>query len=357
MADHKSGTRDPVTIVGGRPMHRAVSTADLPMGLEQVLTVAGLNYRFRLRLARDPVAAAAEMGIELDQTEVMLLRSAGPERVAEMARRTVPPTNTRRRFIKNVAASVAAMVAGEAFLLCSGCTGADSWTQKDIGAADRGAKPAQLVSTLAGHVCYLYVPGKVLSDMGSPHPVLVALHDESETALAHSQRWYGAADAYGFSIVSVNWTETQKKPAELEQLARDLSAVAKAFAKSYPVDSDRRYLCSRGNSTSLVYKAALLHDSGFWAAALLLGGVPADSCSASKPAGVVANHPALYYLLGQQDADFARGEACVKMFETIYGKDGPFHKEQISGATTSAVLKFDELWQWLAQYGAGGRKR
>jgi len=267
MGDDGAVKRDPVTIVGGRPMHRAVSTADLPVGLEQVLTVAGLNYHFRRQLQQDPVKAAASIGVQLDEDEVMLLRSAGPERVAEMARCTVPPKDTRRQFVKSVAASVAALVAGEAYLLCSGCTGADSWVRDSGPAPDKGKAPVQLVSTLAGHVCYLYVPGKVLDDMSSPHPLLVALHDESETALANSKRWSGVADQHGVSMLSVNWTEEPKTAADLDKLARDLSAVVNAFAKTYPVDADRRYIVSRGKATSIVYQGAFLNDSEFWAAA------------------------------------------------------------------------------------------
>ncbi len=350
--------RDPVTIVGGRPMHRAVSTADLPVGLEQVLTVAGLNYRFRRLLQQDPLAAGRSIGVELDEAELMLLRAAGPERVGELARTTVPPKNTRRGFVKTMAASVAALVAGEAFLLCSGCTGADTWVRDRGLSPDTAKAPVDLVSTLAGHVCYLHVPGKVLGDMGSPHPVLVALHDESETALANSKRWAGVSDAHGVSIISVNWTEEPKTPADLDTLAKELSDVVDAFGKSYPADADRRYIVSRGKATPIVYKAAFLQDSGFWAAAAFLGGVPTDTCEhgASKPppTGLVAAPPALYYLTGKKDPDFTKAEACAEMFE--FYKKMPCKAEVLDEATASAVLTFDEIWQWMAQYRAGGKK-
>ena len=359
MGDDGAVKRDPVTIVGGRPMHRAVSTADLPMGLEQVLTVAGLNHRFRRRLQQDPVKAAASIGVELDETELMLLRSAGPERVAEMARCTVPPRDTRRQFIKGVAASVAALVAGEAYLLCSGCTGADSWERDQGPGADKGKPAAQLVSTLAGYVCYLYVPGKVLNNMGSPHPMMLTLHDETETALAHNKRWAGVADQHGVSIVSVNWTEEPKTPADLDKLAKELSAVVKAFTKSYPVDADRRYIVSRGKATPIVYKAAFQNDSEFWAAAAFLGGTPLDKCehgaSIPGPANLVAKPPALYYLLGKKDADYTKANGCVEMFD--FYKKMPFKSEQLDGTTDSAVLKFDEIWQWLEKYRAGGKEK
>ena len=359
MGDNGAVKRDPVTIVGGRPMHRAVSTADLPVGLEQVLTVAGLNYHFREELLRDPVKAAAGIGVQLDEAEVMLLRSAGPERVAEMARTTVPPKDTRRQFVKSVAASVAALVAGEAYLLCSGCTGADSW-ERDAGpAADKGKPSVDLVSTLAGYVCYLHVPGKVLDHMGSPHPVMVALHDESETALANSKRWHGVSDQHGVSIISVNWTEDAKTQAELDQLAKDLSDIVGAFGKTYPVDADRRYVVSRGKSTPIVYKGAFLEDSGFWAAAAFLGGAPLAKCeygsSTPAPAGLVAAPPALYYLLGKKDADYKLVNDCAEMF--AFYKKMPVKTEVLEGATDSAVLKFDDIWQWLENYRAGGREK
>jgi hypothetical protein len=159
--------RAPVTIVGGRPMHRAVAVSDLPVGLEQVLTIAGLNFHFRRRLQEDPAGAAAGVGIDLDQTELELLGSVSAEQLEGMARRTVPPAGpSRRQFIRNVAASVVALVAGDAFLLCSGCTGADTWSYDQGPHPDRSPDriPASVnkMVTLAGHVCYLYVPGSAL---------------------------------------------------------------------------------------------------------------------------------------------------------------------------------------------------
>lgn len=360
MSNHSKDTPQPLTIVGGRPMHRAVSTADLPIGLEQALTVAGMNYTFREALAKDPVVAAAGVGIQLDEAEVMLLRSAGPERVAQMAARMMPPMDgTRRKFIKNVAASVAAMVTGEAFLLCSGCTGADTWTKYDQGPPkpDKGAplpNPVQKIATLGGHLCYIYVPGRVLAKPQTPAPLLVALHDATEVCMANITRWGAAADARGFSIVSVNWTEEPKQQKDLDKLSSDLSEITNAFAQLYPVDPKRRCLSSRGASTPIVYKGGFLEDSGFWAAAVFLGGVPMTKCEYGlnklPPAGLVAKPPALRYVMGKADADYYPMNECLNMFN--------FYKLECSGqweegSLKSAVLSFTAIWDWMSKYTAG----
>ena len=180
-----------VTIVGGRPMHRAVNVADLPVGVEQALTLAALNHRFREALGRDPAAAAARHGIRLTAVEVGLLRDAGPERLADMAKRMLPPKDPgRRRFLRNVAASIVALIAGKAYLLCSGCTGVDTFVPQDgqlrqpLDTAPPRPDPIQEFATLAGHVCYIYVPGTVqIAEQGKP--LLVALHDETEACVAN----------------------------------------------------------------------------------------------------------------------------------------------------------------------------
>ena len=361
MADHGS-KRDPVTIVGGRPMHRAVSTADLPVGLEQVLTVAGLNYHFREQLERDPEAAAASIGIQLDQTELMLLRSAAPGHVRELAASILPVVEGRRGFVKAVAASVAAMVVGPTYLLCSGCTGADSWAPDgDMGLKPDQkivTKPQQKMATIAGHVCYTYVPGHVVENPGSPCALLVALHDENEQAISNIKRWSHAADKHNFCIASVNWTEEPKTAKDLDKLAGDLLKIARGFSSKYPADTDQLYLASRGKSTPIVYQAAFLRDPGAWAAAVFLGGVPATSCTyglkTPPPSGWVTDMPALYYVLGIKDTDFSAQNKCMEMFS--YYKKMPVSGKFYQGTTATAVLSFDEIWSWISQYRAGGNK-
>ncbi|HQB43316.1 MAG TPA: Os1348 family NHLP clan protein, partial [Polyangiaceae bacterium] len=80
----KAGSPNGITIVGGRPMHRAVQATELPQGVEQVLTIAALDPVFRAQVARDPISAAAAKGIRLDPVEAALLQSMPAQRLAAM---------------------------------------------------------------------------------------------------------------------------------------------------------------------------------------------------------------------------------------------------------------------------------
>jgi hypothetical protein len=170
------------TIVGGRPMRRAVEVSDLPQGVERILTLAALNQRFRTDLLRDPIAAAQSQGIVLDAVESSLLRAARPEQLAAMADRIViPRSSDRRAFVKTVSASIVAMVTGKAIMLCSGCTGMDTWRRdaatplgSDTGNADAG--PVQQWMDLNGYTCYLYLPTAVAANPTLGHDVMAALH-------------------------------------------------------------------------------------------------------------------------------------------------------------------------------------
>lgn len=349
-----------VTIVGGRPMHRAVRVSDLPVGLEQALTIAGLNHSFREELKSDPVKAAARLGLELDPVEVELISSVSPAKLADMARRMLPPKDgSRRKFVRTMAASVVAMVAGNAFLLCSGCTGADSW-EPDGGWPRQDIPPKlpdarQQMATLGNHICHTYVPGKVLAAPDTPAPLLVALHDDGEMCISNVQRWRAAADNYGFSILSVNWTEEPTDLDDLDKLATDLNAVAHDFAQLYPVDPAKRYLASRGASSPVIFKAGIQLE-GPWAAVVLLGGVPMETCTygleVERPFALVDTPPPLYYVVGQQDENFAAMNACAEML-SFYGLE--LKMEWLAGTTDTAQLSFSGIWEWMAGYRAGGR--
>jgi hypothetical protein len=179
------------TIVGGRPMRRAVEVGDLPQGVERVLTLAALNHRFRADLLRDPIGAAASRGIALDPMEAALLGAARPDQLGAMADALIiPKSPDRRGFVKAVSASIVAMVTGKAFLLCSGCTGVDAWNRDAASLADgRGSDaPDQRWTTLNGYTVYLYLPRVVADDPTHGHPVMIALHGEDETCLASVQR-------------------------------------------------------------------------------------------------------------------------------------------------------------------------
>lgn len=353
--------RDGVTIVGGRPMHRAVSVSELPVGIEQALTLAALDYRFRDDLLSDPVRAAAGKGIELDEVEAALLRNTDPKKLMQMAKRTVRPAGSRakegrrvsrRSFMKNVAASVAVLVGGKAFLLCSGCTGADSWEPTP----DAGQKePIQRWAELAGYTCYVYIPVDVQTPTLHAAPLLVALSDEGETCLSTVQRWSPVADANGFSILAVNWTESQMSQAERDQLADDLSEVVVAYGAEYPVDWSRCHLASRGESSPIVFRAAMEQDPGTWASVAFLGGMIDVQCSdygqgQPPPFDLVEPHPAVYYVVGKEDTEYAEVTTCCDMLD-FYGVT--VQLEEVEGTTDLAVLQFSSIWEWMSTHTSG----
>ena len=91
MNPRKTGPNDPVTIVGGRPMHRAVQVSELPTGIEQILTLAALDCALRERFASDPVGAAASKGVRLQPAEEALLRQTPSETLRARAEQIVIP--------------------------------------------------------------------------------------------------------------------------------------------------------------------------------------------------------------------------------------------------------------------------
>ena len=337
------------TIVGGRPMRRAVEVNDLPQGVERVLTLAALNHQFRTDLLRDPVAAAQSKGILLDAVESALLRAARPEQLAAMADRIViPPSSERRTFVKAVSASIVAMVTGKAIMLCSGCTGIDTWRRDAsspvLDASDPDA-PVQQWMDLNGYTCYLYIPAAVAADPTVGHGVMVALHGEDETCLASVQRWSAAAERFSFGIVAVNWTDVAVTEATKSQLARDLSGILQAYSQKWSTTERPCTLTSRGGSTPIVFQAGYVDPSSTtWTGIIFLGGVPDgdwvnDPVTAS--AGVRTNGPKLYYVLGDADAEYQQGKACVLALSQL---GTPTLSPTVAGSLSSAVLDFIQTY-------------
>lgn len=337
------------TIVGGRPMRRAVDVSDLPQGVERVLTLAALNQRFRMDLLRDPIAAAQSKGIVLDAVERSLLAAARPEQLAAMADRIViPRSSDRRTFVKAVSASIVGMVTGKAILLCSGCTGMDTW-RRDAPGSDSGSMdvgPAQYWMDLNGYTCYLYLPAAVAANPTLGHDVMVALHGEDETCLASVQRWSTAAERFGFGIVAVNWTDVAATAAAKSQLARDLSGILQAYGLKWRTTGYSCNLTSRGGATPIAFQAAYVEPSnGVWAHAGFLGGVP-DGDWVGDPntaaATMQGSGPRLYYLLGDADPEYTQGKACAAALRN-HGLS--VYSPQVSGALSNAVLDFSEIYR------------
>ncbi len=325
-------------------MHRAIDAAQLPKGVEQVLTLAALDHTFRQRVAQDPVTAAQEKGIQLDEIEAKLLQSTKPDRLAQMSEKLVIPKKPgRRQFIKAVSASIVAMVTGKAVMLCSGCTGADTWVDdKD---------PLQKWMDLGGHTCYVYLPKTVVAYPQSAAPVLVTLHGQGETCLSNVQRWYNTADMYGFSLISVNWTEEAITPEDKDKLIADLPQILDNFNNQYAIDRSNLYLSSRGESTPMIWEAGFLRDNQLWSGVVFLGGVPGgdwENNSAQLIEGIKTDPPALYYVIGKEDPEYSQAVAFCEAADQA-GVD--LHKDEVEGSTSRAVLSFSEIWTWIERHG------
>lgn len=331
--DEKSGNQG-VTIVGGRPMQRAVDVTLLPIGLEQALTIAALNPRFKREFSKDPVGAAASRGIKLDEVETMLLTSKSPRELGKMAdRMVVPKTMARRAFVKSVAASVVAMVSGSTYLLCSGCTGADRWDSQEgvVGEA------LQRWENLVGYTCYVYVPGWIASEPYDRSPLLLCLHDEGEDCLSNIQRWQATADAMGFHLVSVNWDPSTSTR---EQVAADLTDIRTNYLQTHYNNPSASYLCARGAATEIAW-LALNEPSSTWNGAVFLGGLP----SGDSGVDVMTESSRIYYVIGDDD-DVYEGALA---FRQAVSETFPLELVVVEGSTDDAVLSFETIWRWLEQ--------
>lgn len=331
-----------VTIVGGRPMHRAVEAKDLPQGVEQVLTLAGLDARFRSAVAIDPVKAAAAKGIRLDSVEASLLRALPPEQIASMAERLIIPRSAgRRTFMKAVSASVVAMVTGNAFLLCSGCTGADTWEQD--------ASPQQRWMNLAGYACYVSIPSEAAANpSGMSRPVLLAFHGEDETCLSSAQRWQAATEQYGFCLIAINWEDGAQLPDDRVELAKKLGSIVDDFEQEFPVDRTVVCVSSRGRSADMLFDAAFLDASSLqFRAVAMLGGVPPGDWTKDAEAllhGKTQLSERLYYVMGKADTDYEQAQSFASAAEA---RGATVKREVTSGSTSSAVLSFGTIWEWM----------
>lgn len=338
----KAGSPNGITIVGGRPMHRAVEATDLPQGVEQVLTIAALDPVFRAQVARDPISAAAAKGIRLDPVEAALLQSMPAQRLAAMTERLIIPRSSgRRTFMKAVSASIVAMVTGQAFLLCSGCTGADTF--------EPDTEPEQRWMELAGYTCYVCIPTGIPEADAGTVPVVLALHGEGETCLSSAQRWQAVGEQAGFCLVAINWTEDARLPEQRKALVSHLQQIVEQLGEQLRISTGDVYLTARGMAADLLVDAVYLGGSSLSCKAVnLLGGAPkgdwigqADTLLA--PLG--ATPPKLCYVLGKVDDDYAQGKAFA---EALVARGVTVHRQELEEATDSAKLSFADIWSWMS---------
>ena len=74
LADEQTAVR--TTIVGGRPPGSGQSVGPIPRGIEILVKKAAVDLEFKQVLLAKRADAAAEIGLELDPAEAMMLRAA-----------------------------------------------------------------------------------------------------------------------------------------------------------------------------------------------------------------------------------------------------------------------------------------
>ena len=105
------------TIVGGRPPGSGKNLGDVPRGIEVLVKKASVDPAFKKVLLEQRAEAAGQIGLKLDDAEVMMLTVVpGPQLETIIARTSVPQEH-RRAFLGKTAAVMLAAVG----LIGSGC--------------------------------------------------------------------------------------------------------------------------------------------------------------------------------------------------------------------------------------------
>ncbi len=99
------------TIVGGRPPGSGQPVGAIPRGIEVLVKKAAVDPEFKTRLLDRRADAAAEIGLELDAAERMMLAAVPTEQLEAIIARTTVPEEHRRAFLGQTAAAMLAAVA------------------------------------------------------------------------------------------------------------------------------------------------------------------------------------------------------------------------------------------------------
>jgi hypothetical protein len=93
----------------------------IPRGIEVLMKKAAIDDEFRSLLMSDPLAAASEIGLELDRSERLVLTAATPDQLKAVIAKTHVPETHRRFFLGRAAAAMLAALA--VVTVSSGCKG------------------------------------------------------------------------------------------------------------------------------------------------------------------------------------------------------------------------------------------
>lgn len=117
------------TIVGARPPGGNADHGRRPGGIEVLISKASLDSDFKKTLLTDPIQAARDIGLNLKESERMILQSTPPEHLGAIIRKTKVEPEYRSAFFGKAAALMLAAVSAMTVQSC------------DCGGADRGFGP------------------------------------------------------------------------------------------------------------------------------------------------------------------------------------------------------------------------
>ncbi len=105
------------TIVGGRPPGSGQGVGPIPRGIEVLVKKASIDPSFRELLFEKRAEAAAEIGLNLDAAEVMMLRAVPDEQLDAIIKQTSVPRQHRRAFLGTAATTMLAALG----VITAGC--------------------------------------------------------------------------------------------------------------------------------------------------------------------------------------------------------------------------------------------
>lgn len=130
MGDGKRGPTVKTTIVGGQPPGNERAPGGIPVGVEELLSMAAVEPEFAQALMERPEETIQASGVALTESEQAILKSVGPGNLAAMIDgvRGVMPDEQRRDFLGRSAAAVLLLASG----VGSGAAACD-WGMKATG--------------------------------------------------------------------------------------------------------------------------------------------------------------------------------------------------------------------------------
>ena len=98
------------TIVGGRPPGSGQGVGEVPRGIEVLVKKASVDAEFKRLLLQRGAEAAAEIELQLDPAEAMMLTAAPTEQLEAIIAQTRVPQEHRRVFLGKAAAAMLAVL-------------------------------------------------------------------------------------------------------------------------------------------------------------------------------------------------------------------------------------------------------